>query len=311
MADHDQRFKSLLREFFAEFFVLFFPQWAERLDFSMIEWLDKEVFTDPPEGQRRFLDLVAKLKTRQAIPAQRPGDPEGTIALVHVEIEHEDSVQPLRSRMYEYYEMLRRQYRLPVLPLALYLQVGLDGLGTDVYEEFFWEQRVLRFEYQYVGLPALDALEYVTRDNWLGVALAALMRIPSERKAWLKAEALRRLVGSSESDQRRFLLTECVQAYLPLEGPQREEYEQLLVSKPYEGVMKTEMTTFEKGEALGRQKGMDQGLRRMLQMLLENRFGPLTPVVRQRLDAVPSNKLEELGQALLHGKSLREMGLED
>ncbi len=303
MADHDQRFKSLLREFFAEFFVLFFPQWAERLDSATIEWLDKEVFTDPPEGQRRFLDLVAKLKTRQPIPGQRPGEPEGTIALIHVEIEREDSVQPLRARMYEYYEMLRRQYRLPVLPLALYLQVGLDGMGVDVYEEFFWEQMVLRFEYQYVGLPALDALEYVTRDNWLGVALAALMRIPPERKAWVKAEALRRLVESGESDQRRFLLTECIQAYLPLEGPQRDEYEHLLLSKPYEGVMKTEMTTFE--------RGVVQGQRRLFERLLEQRFGKLTPRIRELLDALSAEVLEEKGLALKDAKSLRDLGLED
>ena len=303
MADHDQRFKSLLREFFAEFFVLFFPQWAERLDSATIEWLDKEVFTDPPEGQRRFLDLVLKLKTRQPIPGQRPGEPEGTIALIHVEIEREDSVQPLRARMYEYYEMLRRQYRLPVLPLALYLQVGLDGMGVDVYEEFFWEQMVLRFEYQYVGLPALDALEYVTRDNWLGVALAALMRIPPERKAWVKAEALRRLVESGESDQRRFLLTECIQAYLPLEGPQRDEYEHLLLSKPYEGVMKTEMTTFE--------RGVVQGQRRLFERLLEQRFGKLTPRIRELLDALSAEVLEEKGLALKDAKSLRDLGLED
>jgi hypothetical protein len=55
------------------------------------------------------------------------------------------------------------------------------------------------------------------------VALSALMRIAPERRAWLKAEALRRLVNCGESDQRRFLLCECVQAYLPLEGPQLEE----------------------------------------------------------------------------------------
>lgn len=29
---HDERFKKLLKEFFAEFFWLFFPEWAERFD---------------------------------------------------------------------------------------------------------------------------------------------------------------------------------------------------------------------------------------------------------------------------------------
>src|SRR5438046_1187366 len=41
MSDHDQRFKIVLQTFFAEFFRLFFPAWAEHFDFSQIEWLDK------------------------------------------------------------------------------------------------------------------------------------------------------------------------------------------------------------------------------------------------------------------------------
>ncbi len=36
MADHDQRLKVLLREFFKEFVWLFFPEWAERFDFDTI-----------------------------------------------------------------------------------------------------------------------------------------------------------------------------------------------------------------------------------------------------------------------------------
>ena len=51
MADHDQRFKTLLREFFAEFVGLFFPDWAGRFDFGRVGWLDKEVFPDPPAGR--------------------------------------------------------------------------------------------------------------------------------------------------------------------------------------------------------------------------------------------------------------------
>jgi hypothetical protein len=33
-ADHDQRLKVLLKEFFAQFFLCFFPAWAARFDFA-------------------------------------------------------------------------------------------------------------------------------------------------------------------------------------------------------------------------------------------------------------------------------------
>src|SRR5947209_6255324 len=172
--DHDQRFKELIRTFFADFLRLFFDEWAVRLDAEAVVWLDKEVFPDPPDGPRRILDLVARLPTRQAVPGQISGEAESWLALVHIEIESPDRVRPLRSRMHRSYVYLRDKYGLPVLPIAIFLRVGLDGIGVDVYEENFWEFCALRFQYLYVGLPALDAVEYVQGNNMLGVALAAL-----------------------------------------------------------------------------------------------------------------------------------------
>src|SRR5207237_5017606 len=134
---------------------------AERLDASAVEWLDKEVFLDPPEGHRQVLDLVGKLPTRQSVPGQRAGEAESWLALVHIEIESPDKAAPLRPRMYEAYGHLRRQSGLPVLPIGLFLRVGLNGIGIDVYEEHFWELQTVCFQYLYVGLPALDAVHYV------------------------------------------------------------------------------------------------------------------------------------------------------
>src|SRR5262249_41656721 len=130
---------------------------------------------------------------------------------------------------------LRDKYELPVLPIALFLHVGLDGIGIDVYEEHFWELRPLRFEFLHVGLPGLDAVQYLQGDNWLGVALAALMKISKEHAAWLGAEALRRIEEAPLTDQRRYLLAECVQAYLPLDEHQQTMFEQLLVGESFQG----------------------------------------------------------------------------
>jgi hypothetical protein len=65
MSEHDQRFKQLLQEFFPEFLNLFFPQQAARLDFSRVEWLDKELFPDAGQSDVYVLDLVARLRPTQ------------------------------------------------------------------------------------------------------------------------------------------------------------------------------------------------------------------------------------------------------
>jgi hypothetical protein len=305
--DHDQRFKTLIKVFFAEFLLLFFKDWAARLDASAVVWLDKEVFPDPPEGKRGALDLVGKLPARQGVPGHRPGEPESWLALVHIEIESPDKATPLRPRMFDAYVHLRREHRLPVLTIGLYLRVGLDGVGIDRYEEHFWELRPIRFEYLYVGLPGLDAVQYVQGDNWLGIALAALMKIPPHRVAWLGAEALRRIQQAPLTEQQRFLLGECVQAYLPLDQDQQREFERLVATEPYKGVQAMNATWYEKGI----EEGIEKERRSSLRELLEVRFGPLPAAALEKLDRLTTEHLLSLRQQLFSAKSLHDLELDN
>jgi hypothetical protein len=161
-----------------------------------------------------------------------------------------------------------------------------------------------------VGLPALDGLQYVQGNNWLGVALAALMRIPEERKVWLRAEALRRIMGSPHNDYQRFLLGECVQAYLPLDAERQREFERLLATEPYQGVQAMATTWYEQGLEQGLEQGQRQ-LRELLRTQLEQRFGPLSTHAQERLASWPGDRLVELGRSLLTAQSLQELGLNE
>ena len=227
--------------------------------------------------------------------------------MIHIEIDARDTVVVLRPRMFDYYELLRRQYGLPVLPIALYLRVGLDGIGWDVYEEKYWDRRLLAFEYGYVGLPGLEAETYLAGEQLLGVALTALMRVPAARRAEVHAEALRRLAEARENDYRRYLLLDCLEAYATLDEAQARELEALLRTERYQGTQVMAVTTFEKGV----QQGLQQGQRTMLQEQLEARFGPLSPGAQHRLESVGPERLKALALELLKAQSLKELGLED
>src|SRR5207249_3737231 len=105
---------------------------------------------------------------------------------------------------------------------------------------------------------------------------------------------------------RRFLLCECVQAYLPLEEPQQIEFERLLDTEPYQGVKAMATTWYE--------QGLEKGKEHMVQLLLsqlEERFGLLPPQVRERLSSWQLERLTGLGRALLRAGSLQELGLAD
>jgi len=133
----------------------------------------------------------------------------------------------------------------------------------------------------------------------------------SKRQAWLGAEALRRLKDAPVTDQQRFYLAEYVQAYLPLDEDHQSDIEHLLSSDSYRGVQAMRATWFEQGEAVREAKGLEQGKRKILALQLEQRFGRLSPQVRERLESLSAEQLDELARALLGAKSLEELGLAD
>jgi hypothetical protein len=252
MVDHDQRFKEMLREFLRELLTLFLPWLASRLATSEPQWQSQEIFTNPPLGLVRRLDLLALLSER----------------LLHLEVESATSLTEVRKKIGYYYPGIRTKHNLPVTCLALYLRVGLEGQGWDDYVEEetasadaeAGSETLYRVRWRYVGLPALPAERYLAGDNWLGVALSALMKIEPGRKPWLRAEILRRLATEcQENDYRKLLLINCAETYLPLEGEQEIEYLRLIKEDSrYQEATKMILTTYDRGMAAGKRAALQE-----------------------------------------------------
>src|SRR5262249_21960443 len=125
--------KLAVQAFLPEFALLAFPDWAAWLGTSSAQWLPQEVFLDPPQGERRLLDLVARMPVTRPIGAARE-------VVLHVEIESGESLTDLRRRMPRYRAGLKIRYGLPVLSVALYLDVGLQGTDWDEATEEIWDE---------------------------------------------------------------------------------------------------------------------------------------------------------------------------
>jgi hypothetical protein len=129
------------------------------------------------------------------------------------------------------------------------------------------------------------------------------MRVSPERRAELHAEALKRIAHSGENDWRRFLLAECVEAYGNLDEDQRQRLQALLTTEAYQEVRPLMMTTYERGKLEGR--------RETALMLLEAKFTSLPPAIKQRVEALSPEQLQQSLLDLVKAESLKELHLED
>lgn len=289
---HDQLFKETLRAFFREFLELFFPEIAARLDYQNVTFLDKEVFTDLPEGSRREPDLVARVTTLD-------GQPE--LILLHIEVQrHRDRDFPYR--MFEYYALLRLRYKIPVFPTVIYLTPGAGGLTQETYTEQLFGSAILTFRYAVVGLPDLSADDYRALENPLGPALSALMKPSRLGRILQKALSLRQALTSPIDEARKSLLVNLIETYLKLNAREEVEYTRILGQEDVQEVGEM-LTIYE-------ERGILRGKRDVLLRLMRLKFGELPEPVIEKVGAIEAEaELDTLSERILTARSLEEMGI--
>lgn len=305
---HDQLFKELLQTFFREFMELFYADVAARLDFSRVTFIDKELFTDLPDGSQREADLVAQVYTLD-------GEPEIILAHIEVEARRKNSM-PLR--MFEYYMMLRLRHRIPTFPIVVYLSPGAGGLTAETHEDRVFDHLVNLFTYQAVGLPDLQADDYHGDTNLLGAALSALMRPSRLGKVAQKYASLRAMAHSRMDEARIALLTNVVEVYLKLEPAEQQAFEEMVATPEGEEVARMisvyEQRGMQKGIEQGIEQGVEQGILRgkktTVLRQMEVKFGELPERVRVQVEAISDpEELDRLADLIVTADSLNQMRL--
>jgi predicted transposase YdaD len=291
---HDQLFKDFLRAFLREFLELFYPDAGTRLNFATARFLDKELFTDFPEGSLREADVAVEVKTLD-------GEPE--LLLIHIEIEAERR-KDFEARMFRYYALLWLRHRLPIFPIVVYLTSGAGGLTQEEYRSEVFGREVVRFRYECVGLGDLDAEKYAAMDNPVAAALAALMnRRRAKEPLTLRALMMQHVVQSNFDDARKFLLLNLIESYFTLNTEEKESFRNLLEQKGFQEVKEMQVTWADRMQL--------EGKRNALLRQLSLKFGQLPEEVKARVQAIESpEELDAYLDRILFANSLAEMGLE-
>lgn len=164
---------------------------------------------------------------------------------------------------------------------------------------------VTAFRYVAFGLSGCRAEDWLARPEPLAWALAALMSRGTWSRAELRMTCLQRIGEATLSEERRGLLANFVDAYLPLTPDEEKEYKILDAGKPQEERVMW-MTWSERLQVEGERRA----LKGVLLRLLEKRFGPVPKKALRKVESYKSiSRLNELVDRVLTASSLEELGL--
>ncbi len=304
-ADYDSAWKDVLRTFFPQFMELLFPQIHADIDWSRgVEFLDTElqkVVRDAELG-RRFADKLVRVYRRGG---------EETWVLVHVEVQGQpDPTLPQRIYVYNYrlYDYNGRR----VVSLVV-LADPQSGWRPDCYEDDLWGCSIrLRF-------PVVKILDWAGRTAELEqsgnpfavVVLAQLSALAargnSEERLQGKWQLVRGLYDRGYTRAQILELFRFIEWVLVLPPGLQDRFKNLVREYEKERAMPYVTEVERSATERGMQQGMLEDARESVLDNLEMCFGPVPPLIRERVQQLSDrDTLRRLRRRALAVSSLEE-----
>ena len=289
--DHDQIFKKLLTTFFLEFLDLFFPEVLGYLDPDSVEFIDKELFTDLVEGEKKVLDVVALAKFQE----------QNYSFLIHVEAQSSNQTD-FSQRFFKYFCSLYLKYSRPIYPIVVFSYDSPQRQEKDVFTVELPYFEVTKFNYKVVQLNRLNWRDFLKQKNPVSAALMAKMRIEKKDRAKVKAECLRLMVSLKLNPAKMQLISGFVDSYLRLSSQEESMFQSELSKmklKEKEQIMQITTSWKEEGRLEGRLEGQKEGQANTILRLLNRKLGNLSAETENRIKSLESSQLDILTEDLL------------
>lgn len=209
--NHDQLFKELIHNFFAEFLEAFFPEVHEYIDFKSIKPMSEEMFTDLLDGESRRADIVIEAKLKG----------EDSLIIIHVEPQSY-SQQNFHERMYHYFSLLYNKYKKPIVPIALF-SYDESRIEIDQFVMEFPFFHVFTFNFLKLELRQTNWRKYIKSNNPVAAALLSKMGYREEEKVQVKKEFLRMMVKMELNPAQARFINDFFEKYLLLDEREEEE----------------------------------------------------------------------------------------
>lgn len=265
-------------KFLAEQYPADFVQWLLEEDVSDIQLLKTELSQEPIRA-----DSVTFLKANHQI--------------LHLEFQTlPESRPPLPFRMLDYSVRLKRQYNCDVEQVVLFLK----ETNSEIVKLESYKDRTTSHVYRVIRLWEQSPSPFLANPSLLPFATLTHSSTPS---ALLQEVAAR--IATIEDNQKRLNVASCTEILAGL------RFDKTLIRLLFREEVMRESVIYQdilqQGLQEGRQQGLQQGLQQgqsqealvLIMRLLNRRFGELAVSLQEQVKALPLEKLEDLGEALL------------
>jgi len=303
--DYDSPWKDLLDQFFEAFMEFFFPDAHAQIDWTRgVEFLDKElqkITADAALG-RRVVDKLVKvwLKTGAEI-----------VTLVHTEVQG-DREPDFEHRVYIYHSRISDRFNAQVATFVVLTdrspkwrpeQFGYELLGTKLTLQF---SMVKFLDYR----DRWDELEQ--SQNPFAVVVMAYLRMietrrdPRKRLHW-KLTLTKMLYDRGYDKKTIIALFHFLDWMMSLPQDLQREYRDEIERFEEERKMPYVTTIERMGIEQGLQQGLQQGGASLTIKQLQIKLGQLDERVIEAIRSLPTEKIEQLGMALLTFATMKDL----
>ncbi|WP_103136364.1 DUF4351 domain-containing protein [Nostoc sp. CENA543] len=299
MIDHDRLFKELIQTFFWEFIELFLPEVLDYVNKDSLTFLPEEIFTDVTSGDKRKIDLLAKVKFRE----------QDTYFLIHLENQAYNQKE-FERRMFHYFARLDAKYLLPIFPIVIFSYDEPKRPEKSQYTVNFPNKKILEFNYIAIQLNNLNWRNFLNQPNPVAAALMAKMDFKPEERVRVKLECLRMLVTLQLNPAKMELISGFIDTYLKLNATEEQALDTELKQANLveeEGIMEIVTSWMEKGIEKGIERGIEQGEQKIIKRQLKRRFNNIDSTLESRIDSLSVEQIENLADAIFDFQAVEDL----
>jgi predicted transposase YdaD len=317
--DQDGAWKEILNEMFEEMLQLFFPKYHKKIDWSVPpQFLDNELQTlnATSDETLRLADKLAKVRFKGG---------EDKYLLIHVEVQGYADKKFAR-RMFIYYYRLFDKYEEQITSLAILTRPGSGQVENTFRARFMDGWLIYRFPIVKVW-ELRERAEHLrqSKNPFAHLMLAQLSDIYDKTPQARYSSKLRILRDAVDMGFERKIMVKLMRLtdwLLRLPKSLELQLSQVLTQErggKVNYITSWEEIAMERGLEQGLERGLEQGLERGLEqgrweatlevtrLLLNERFGDITPETDQQLQNLSEVQLKSLTTALLRFESANDV----